>query len=352
MIHGYYGKLALATVIAVYFLILVGGIVRSTGSGMGCPDWPKCFGQVIPPTSVDQLPENYKDVYAEMRHKKNLRFASLIERFGFNEAADYLRTEEALLEEADFNALKTWIEYINRLIGVVIGFLILALFLFSLKYIKTKIAVFIWSAAALVMVIFQAWIGSIVVSTNLTPWMISVHMILAIFIVFMLIHIYNLSKPVGEFIIRAEAVKTVKFVIIAGISMMLVQILIGTQVRESVDVVATQLGADNRNLWIDSLGFNFYVHRSFSLLILVTHAYLVWFLHKQDKTNQYVRKLFLACLILVILEIISGAGMAYFSIPAFLQPIHLLIGTLIVGLQFYIMLILPSTKNKRAYTVA
>src|SRR5687767_9921026 len=104
-------RLTLATLIAVYFLILVGGIVRSTGSGMGCPDWPKCFGSWVPPTSVSELPADYKSFYAEYRNKKNQRFAKYLRFAGMDDTADRLLNDKSVLQEADFNVTKTWVEY-------------------------------------------------------------------------------------------------------------------------------------------------------------------------------------------------------------------------------------------------
>ena len=174
------GRFSLLTLISVYFLILVGGIVRSTGSGMGCPDWPKCFGNWVPPTSISQLPENYKKVYSNKRAKKNQKLAVYLEILGFSNLASNILNDESILEEADFNPVKTWIEYINRLIGVLIGLFIIVTVYLSAKFFNYDRKLFLTSLATLILVVFQGWIGSLVVSTNLIPFMVTIHMLLAL----------------------------------------------------------------------------------------------------------------------------------------------------------------------------
>src|SRR5690606_18445380 len=117
---GRFRRFSLITIIAVYILIFVGGLVRSTGSGMGCPDWPKCFGRLVPPTHVDQLPANYQEIYLEKRVKKNDGFVKMLHELGFDKKAEEIKEDKSILIEEEFNAVKTWIEYVNRLLGATI----------------------------------------------------------------------------------------------------------------------------------------------------------------------------------------------------------------------------------------
>lgn len=330
-------RLTISTLIAVYVLILVGGIVRSTGSGMGCPDWPKCFGQWVPPSDVSELPENYKEVYSAYRAKKNERFASYLKFVGMKETAHALLNNPAVLHESDFNPLKTKIEYINRLVGVTIGFFIIAVFLVSLKFRKSDPKFTILAFCALVLVIFQGWIGSFVVSSNLTPWTITVHMFLALLLVALLIFLIHWSSG------SDHLPSSLGFWwLMASMALLLVQTLLGTQVREALDHIADDIP---REFWIREIEAGaFSIHRSFSWIVLLVHVGLIIRLHKTHGLKAFP----LTLILLILGTILTGVGMAYFAVPPFLQPLHLLLATVTFGVQFLFLLKL----NKSIFTTS
>lgn len=332
-------RVSALTVIAVYFLILVGGIVRSTGSGMGCPDWPKCFGSVIPPTSVDQLPKNYQEIYLQKRIAKNERFVATLEKIGFEKTANRIANDKSILVEEEFNATKTWIEYINRLIGVVIGLFILLTVWKSFKLWKVDKWIPINALISLVLVLFTGWIGSIVVSTNLLSWMITFHMLLALALVAVLLYINHRSERLQvNRGVKLDVPAKVQWVLIIGTVLMLVQVVLGTQVREQIDQVAVSFGDMLREEWVENVGITFIIHRSFSLILLGVHILYFFWAFRYSVRNSKVNLWSQLLMFVLVFEIASGIGMAYFGIPAFLQPIHLLLGSLILGIQFMLIL--------------
>ncbi|MCH8494701.1 MAG: COX15/CtaA family protein [Balneolales bacterium] len=278
-------KMAILTILATLFLILVGGLVRASGAGLGCPDWPKCYGLWIPPTSVDTLPSAY--------------------------------------EASEFNAVKTWTEYINRLIGVLIGFFITLTFIFSFKYRKTKPVITLASFAAFVMVLFQGWVGGQVVLSGLSEWIISVHMMVAMAIVGTLI--YAAFKAFSDDI-NISISKDHRRVLIWGsiilLILTLIQMVIGTQVREAVDMISRSAAQVDRAEWIDHIGIIDGIHRSFSWLVLISSGYLVYYVRK-NSMQPYFTNLVLIVFALIISQVFVGVVLAYFGMPAIFQVLHL-----------------------------
>ncbi|RMG31976.1 MAG: heme A synthase [Bacteroidetes bacterium] len=305
-----YRRIAAITIGAVVFLILVGGIVRSTGAGMGCPDWPTCFGRIIPPTDVSQLPPNYQEIY---QHR------------------GYADTE--------FNPVKTWIEYINRLVGALIGLLAIATALAAWPYRKLDKRVFALSSLALLLIVLQGGLGALVVRSNLAVNMVSLHMLLAIVCLMALIFALMLSWQ-GELRQALSGLEVNRNWWILGggcVALLLVQVLLGTQVREQVDEAIRQLGYERRPEWIASLGQVYVVHR-YAYYLLVT-VVLVWAVKSKPFFAHFpAMKWMMAGLVgLIGAEVVMGISMHHFSIPAFIQPLHLLFAVLLLAGSFTIL---------------
>src|SRR5690606_22756722 len=272
------------TIVSIFLVILAGGVVRSTGSGMGCPDWPKCFDRLVPPTDVSQLPGGYDEKYISGREEKNERFANLLDRLGAEDLANRIRHDESILVHEEFNAAKTWTEYINRLVGAITGFLLLLCAVFSFTFFKTKKRIFIWSVVNVFAVGYQAWLGSIVVSTNLMPWIITVHMLLALVILGISVYTYFKARSLRDKDLLINHTSTgIKWV--AGVSLVLivVQVTIGTGVREQIDLIAAS--GTPRGEWLAALGNEFATHRTLAIVTAMVIVFLFFVVRSRFAPN-------------------------------------------------------------------
>jgi cytochrome c oxidase assembly protein subunit 15 len=200
------------------------------------------------------------------------------------------------------------------------------------------------SLLAFLLVGFEGWLGSKVVSTELAPVLVTLHMLLAVVIVFILLYVMARSF-VGH--ISVEEINNKNFInkwLQWTLILSLLQVLIGTQVREAMDVAIKQFGEAGRTQWVDSLGITFYVHRSFSILILGMHVGLVYWLRKNIASRGIIFQLSSALLILLLIEIATGIILAYLKVPAFAQPIHLTLATIALGLQFVVLLLINANQ--------
>jgi heme a synthase len=337
-------RFTLYSLISVYLLILAGGIVRSTGSGMGCPDWPRCFGQWVPPTKESQLPEDYKDAFKSKRHKKNEKLSKYLMAFNLKEIANQVLNEETDPVNLQFNVTKTYIEYINRVAGVITGIFIFLAFIFSFSYFREKISNIYLAFVNLILVAFQGWIGSLVVSTDLLPWMVTLHMLLTLVIIAILIYqLVKLSQFGNQTNVKAG--NSIKVLLVLGLITSLIQMIWGTQVREEIDAIAKSFQHTNRNLWIENLQMDFIIHRSFSWIVVILNVLLVYTVFKNYKGISLFRNLSNGIMGLVFAEVLAGIVLAYFSIPALLQPVHLFLAFMIFGMQFFFLLVI---KNKNS----
>ena len=321
------------TLVSLYLIFLAGSIVRMTGSGMGCPDWPKCFGYYIPPTSEEQITWQPNSTYDEgiIIIKDEILYVaeqkvntSLV--FNENNWEEYTKHEYAT-----FNKFHTWVEYINRLITVLSGFIFLFLLAGSLKFRKENKWIPILSFIAFFFMLVEAFLGKMVVDSNLKPTMITIHMVIGLLIIGLILKLL--------FITRKE--KTVfKYhslfnkLLIVSIIFSLIQIAMGTQVRQFIDEQVKLFGFENKEYSLMNPSFKFYFHRSFTIAIILVNFGL-FYLNQLHKLGY---KLVKWILVLLFLETITGILMYYAEFPLGTQAIHLLSGALLFGVQFYLWL--------------
>ncbi len=322
------------SLIAVYLIFLAGSVVRMTGSGMGCPDWPKCFGYYIPPTSEEQITWQPNTKYEEgmIIVKNEVLFVAESDvkttaEFNNNNWIKYTKHSYA-----KFNKFHTWTEYINRLASVLAGFTFLFLIYASTKFWKAKKLITLLSFGAFFLMLFEAWLGKTVVDSNLKPTIITIHMVAGLIIVALLLWLLFIVSNRKNVAYKFNSLFSKLVLISAAFS--LVQIAMGTQVRQFIDEQVKLFGFDNKEYSLMNPSFKFYFHRSFTIAIVLVNMGIFYL--NQIKNLGY--KLVNWIVFLILLETVTGILMYYADFPIGTQAIHLLSGAILFGLQFYLLL--------------
>ncbi len=326
-------KTAKTALTLVYLVIVAGAVVRMTGSGMGCPDWPKCFGYYIPPTEASQLewqPEkDYKKgqvVIINEALQVAIKDFTTPSNFEPQNWEPYTKHKYAI-----FNPWHTWIEFINRLLGALAGLATLVLALLSIRYWKERKKITILSWVVVIAMGFQAWLGATVVYSVLNPFKITIHMVMALLIVAMLLYLIAICSD-KKSIFKYDKLTLNLFVI--ALAFTLIQVVLGTQVREFVDTKIDLVGESEKGLWLQDPNIQFYIHRSFSILVTLLNLFIAYRIYKIGSGYSKINWV----LLLILFEVISGMAMYYLDFPFATQPIHLVLASLLFGVQFYLVL--------------
>ena len=301
-------KWVFATFILTFLVIIAGGVVRTTQSGMGCPDWPKCFGLWIPPTNASQLPPDFEK---------------------FLKAQDIDHT---------FNVYHTWIEYVNRLLGALLG--VFALIQFAILFSKRNInrAAFNLSIAFLIGVIITGLFGAIVVKLNLAHVSISVHLFLAI--VLAQIQLALLMSVRGKLFKKTTGTKMRRAILILLV-IIFAQSVLGTMVRMYIDDVSSALHFEQREAWLAKLPYAFIIHRSFSWFVLAAVFYINWYCRKVPALATPLKKL----TGIILLSVVTGVVLYYLDMPAMAQPLHLFLASMAITQTMFILLYTKNTTD-------
>jgi heme a synthase len=300
--------LALWTTATTYFLILVGGLVRASGAGLGCPDWPRCFGGWFPPASAAELPPQF--------------------------------------DPSQFNATLMWTEYLNRLLGVTVGLLIFATLISAWRNHRREPRIFWPTLAAFLLVGFQGWLGGVVVQSELAAWIVTVHMVVALVIVSLLLYstVYAFFAAGAATRLHGTTRRPLAWTALALIAITLVQVVLGTQVREGIDE-AIAAGV----LRIDALAavgrFDLW-HREAAWFVMAATAILAWLVWTRHEHEVALTRATMVVVVMVGLQIVIGLTMAYIALTPPAQVAHLTGSSLLLGAQTVVFLLarwLPET---------
>ena len=283
-------RLALVTAIFAYLQIALGGLVRVSGSGLGCPDWPLCHGRPYPP--------------------------------------------------ADPHAI---IEYSHRAVGSVTGILIIATVVLAWVVFRARRPMVAWLAtASLIGVVGEGLVGGVVVANDLQPWLVVVHLGLAMIILGFLVATAVMAAPPSPGL-PDQGIRRL-MAVVTGLTYVL--LLTGsTVVASAADRGCQTWPLCGGGFAPDFSGANAYtmLHRGAVLVIGLLIVYALVIAVRRWGMQSAIGRSAAATLVVFVAQIAVGAGAAV-SDGAFFNGLHVALATLVwSGVLTTALLTLPRT---------
>ena len=313
-----FNRLVLLTVFFTFDLILFGAFTRLTDSGLGCPDWPGCYGVSNPMAALAQI-----------------------------------REAESLMPTGPVTLSKAWIEMLHRYFAMGVGFLIIIIVAWSWmkkQVMGTKITS--TSIGILILVCVQGAFGAWTVTLKLQPVIVTIHLMLGLTLLAALTYLSSLSARLENHSYLRPIKTAVPFKKIAWIvlAILTLQIFLGGWVSTNYAVLACddfplchgawypamnfsegftlwrELGkaADGAHLSIEALRAIHWTHRVGAIFAVIAVFYLafkLWLISKENPTsvfNFWAITLFS----LGLLQVITGMSNIILDWPLFAAVLH------------------------------
>ncbi len=276
--------LALAT---TYVLIVLGGWVRATNSGLSCPDWPTCYGQwVVTPADFEAL------------------------------------------GDVGYTYLQVMLEWVHRAIaGFVVGPLILAALVMSLVLRRRRPELVSWCVLLVVLLLIQAKLGGITVFDANSPWSVALHLgnALLVFAVTAKIFVATGPRP-------AQAMGEAPRLLAAGAWLAALLTMIAAAVTaKSGASLACYTWPDCNGAWLpplnDPLVRVHFFHRALALITTTLVLLLLWVGWRQGDAS--TRRVLLLLPLLVLTQAGIGALVIVLHVPIWTAVLHQAVGVLL-----------------------
>lgn len=306
-----YRKLLWITLFLTFDLIMFGSFTRLTDSGLGCPDWPGCYGQANP-----------MQAHADIREA------------------------EAMMPTGPVTVVKAWIEMIHRYLAMAVGVLIIAIMVVAWRnWLKSGRKAMDYApglpTALFFLVLLQGAFGAWTVTMKLQPIIVTIHLLLGLTMLAWLVILsarHSIHSPVSS---AASALVIPAF---AGLAILVLQIVLGGWVSTNYAVLACtdfplchgmviphmdfehgftlwrELGMTSAGdlLPVEALTAIHWVHRSFAFVVI---GYIAWLAHKAMKIEG-LRNTGKWILIAIAVQFASGVSTIYLSWPIVIAVMH------------------------------